>query len=125
MSQIIKTFLGVFLILLMAVTSIGILTAYMEVLNAQDLQARVVDEIENSDFAPSVIQSGYSEAKKAGCNLSVTLYYESGGTAVLSDASQVPGNTEDVSMARVELTFPFKVAFLGIEKEHTFTGYAR
>lgn len=125
MSQIIKTFMGVFLILLMTVTSIGILTAYMKVLNAQDLQARVVDEIENSDYAASVIRAGYGEAQKAGCGLTVTLYYEGGGTVVLTDASQVPGNTEDVSMARVELTFPFRVAFLGIEKEHTFTGYAR
>lgn len=125
MSQIFKTFLGVFLLLFMAVTSIGILSAYMQVLNAQDLQARIVDEIENSHYAAPVICAGYEEARRAGCELSVTLYYESGGMVVTSSASQVPWYTEDVSMARVELTFPFQVAGLGLSQEHTFTGYAR
>lgn len=46
MSQIIKAFMGVFLTLFMAVTAMGILAAYMEVMNAQDMQARIVDEIE-------------------------------------------------------------------------------
>ena len=37
MSQIIKAFMGVFLTLFMAVTAMGILAAYMEVMNAQDM----------------------------------------------------------------------------------------
>ena len=44
MSQIIKAFMGVFLTLFMEVTAMGILAAYMEVMNAQDMQARIVDE---------------------------------------------------------------------------------
>ena len=54
MSQIIKAFMGVFLTLFMAVKAMGILAAYMEVMNAQDMQARIVDEIENSDFNTGV-----------------------------------------------------------------------
>ena len=38
MSQIMKAFMGVFLTLFMAVTAMGILAAYMEVMNAQDMQ---------------------------------------------------------------------------------------
>lgn len=125
MSQIIKTFLGIYFILLMAVTSVGILTAYMTVLNAQDLQARIVDELENSHYAVPVIRAEYEEARKAGCALSVTLYYESGRTVAATNASLIPGSTEDVCMARVELTFPFQVACLGIRQEHMLTGYAR
>ena len=56
MSQIMKAFMGVFLTLFMAVTAMGILAAYMEVMNAQDMQARIVDEIENSDFNTGVVQ---------------------------------------------------------------------
>ena len=56
MSQIIKAFMGVFLTLFMAVTAMGILAAYMEVMNAQDMQARIVDEIENSDFNTGVVR---------------------------------------------------------------------
>ena len=43
MSQIVKAFLGVFLTLFMAVVALGVLSTYMEVMNAQDMQARVVD----------------------------------------------------------------------------------
>ena len=125
MSQIVKTFLGVFLILFMTVTSIGILSAYMEVLHAQDLQSRLVDEIENSDYALEVLRAGYGEAENAGCGLCVTLFYEGGGTVSASSAAQIPESTEGVEMARVDLTFPFRVIPLGIQSEHTFTGYAR
>lgn len=125
MSQVIKAFLGVFLIVFMMITSTGILAAYMEVLNAQDLQARIIDEIENSNYAASVIRAGYRDAGKAGCGLSLTLYYESGVMTRFTNSSQVPASVGEVSMARVELTFPFQVAVLGIRQEHTLTGYAR
>ena len=50
MSQIMKTFLGVFLILTMVVTSAGILSSFMEVMAAQNMHAAMVNEIEDSDF---------------------------------------------------------------------------
>ena len=56
MSQIVKAFLGVFLTLFMAVVALSVLTAYMEVMNAQDMQARIVDELENSDFNAGVMR---------------------------------------------------------------------
>ncbi len=125
MSQIIKAFMGVFFILFMSVTAVGILTAYMEVMNAQDMQARIVDEIENSDFSSPVIRSCFEQAGKAVYRLDVTLFYEGGGTAGCGSISTVPYSISAVDMARVELTFPFRVSFLGINKEHTFSSYAR
>ena len=65
MSQIIKAFLGVFLTLFMAVTAMGILAAYMEVMNAQDMQARIVDEIENSDFNTGVVRQCFLQSEEA------------------------------------------------------------
>ncbi len=50
MSQIVKAFLGVFLTIFMAVVALGVLNTYMEVMSAQDMQARIVDELENSNF---------------------------------------------------------------------------
>lgn len=125
MSQVIKTFLGLYLIVFMLVVSTGILTAYMEVLNAQDLQARIIDELENSNYAASVAKALYRDAGRSGCGLTLTLYYEDGGTAVITKSSLVPASIGDVALARVELTFPFQVAVLGIRQEHTLTGYAR
>jgi hypothetical protein len=125
MSQIMKAFMGVFLTLFMAVTSLGILSAYMEVMNAQDMQARLVDEIENSDFSPGVIRECYTQCENAGYSLVVTLFCEEQALHTIRSKSEVPDTIEGVEVAKVELRFPFRVPFLGIEKEHAFTGYAR
>lgn len=123
MSQIMKAFLGVFLVLLMALTAMGILSAYMEVLNAQDMQARFVDEIENSDFNAAVIQECFAQSQAAGYTLSVTLFLEDAAVATAHNAQQVPQTAAD--MAKVQLEFPFRVSFLGIDQTHTFVSYAK
>lgn len=125
MSQIIKTFLSVFLILFMTAASLGILTTYLQVLGAQDLQAQMVDEIENSSFAPGVVSRCFSDAETAGCELAVTYYYDGGGTVRCTRAAQTLSDVGSVSMARVELTFPLEFKLFGFKKQHTFTGYAK
>ncbi|MCM1106470.1 MAG: hypothetical protein NC355_05960 [Blautia sp.] len=125
MSQVIKTFLGVFLILFMTSAALGILSAYLGVMGAQDLQAQMVDEIENSNFASGVAQECFARAEEAGCELAVTYYYDGGGTTRCVRASQLPSNTGSVTMARVELTFPLEMKIFGFRKEHTFRGYAK
>ena len=57
MSQIVKAFLGVFLTIFMAVVALGVLNTYMEVMSAQDMQARIVDELENSNFNADVMSA--------------------------------------------------------------------
>ena len=46
MSQIMKTFLGVFLIMFMVVTSSGVLSGFMTVVEAQNLHAQIINELE-------------------------------------------------------------------------------
>lgn len=125
MSQIVKAFLGVFLTLFMAVVAMGVLTTYMEVMNAQDMQARIVDELENSNFNSSVMGACFEQCASAGYELAVTIYGEEGAVAAIHAKSEVPAAIEAVSMAKVELRFPMKSAFLGIDQARTFVGYAR
>ena len=110
MSQIMKAFMGVFLTLFMAVTAMGILAAYMEVMNAQDMQARIVDEIENSDFNQTVITSCISQAQSAGYTLTVTPSANAEGETVSAD---------------VVLSYSYKMPVFGIEKTHQTRGIAR
>ena len=102
MSQIVKAFLGVFLTIFMAVVALGVLNTYMEVMSAQDMQARIVDELENSNFNA-----------------------ESGAIAAIHGQQEVPAVNDAVSMAKVELRFPMKSVFLGIDQSRVFVGYAR
>ena len=125
MSQIIKAFMGVFLTLFMAVTAMGILAAYMEVMNAQDMQARIVDEIENSDLNTGVVQQCFLQSEEAGYQLKVTFFNENSTVATVSQVSQIPYGMDGVNMAKVEMQFPFQVAFLGINRQHTFVSYAK
>lgn len=125
MSQIVKAFLGVFLTLFMAVVALGVLTAYIEVMNAQDMQARVIDELENSDFNTAVMRACFKQCADAGYTLSVTVFYQESAVTAIHSQQEVPASLEDVDMAKVELHFPLKSAFLGIDQSRTFVGYAR
>ena len=125
MSQIVKAFLGVFLTLFMALVALGVLSAYMEVMNAQDMQARVVDELENSDFNVAVMGDCFQKCADAGYELAVTLFCEDSAVAAIHSKQEIPAALENVSMAKVELRFPLKSMFLGIDQSRSFVGYAR
>ena len=95
MSQIMKAFMGVFLTLFMAVTAMGILAAYMEVMNAQDMQARIVDELENSDFNAGVMRECFQKCADAGYELSVTVYAEGSAVSVFHTKEGSPGSARE------------------------------
>lgn len=64
MSQIIKAFMGVFLTLFMAVTAMGILAAYMEVMNAQDMQAELLMRSKTVILIPVWYDSVFCRVRK-------------------------------------------------------------
>ena len=111
MSQIMKAFMGVFLTLFMAVTAMGILAAYMEVMNAQDMQARIVDEIENSDFNENVINTCVSQGADAGYQVEVTpcTYDEN----------------NNMRTAEVVVSYEYKLPLFGISGTKSTRGIAR
>ena len=125
MSQIIKAYLGIFLILFLTFTSAGILSAFLTVADAQDLHASMVSELENSDFYPGVLKNCFEMAEDCGYQLEVTLYREDYTLAECTAGALVPADTFGVTSARIKLTFPLRIAFFGVTQEHTFCAYAR
>ena len=125
MSQIVKAFLGVFLTLFLMASAMGILSAYLEVMNAQDMQACFVDEMENSDYNPGVIRECMTECEKAGYQLTVTLFCQDAVVNTIHNSGEVPASAGGADMAKVELLIPYRVAFFGINKEHKLVSYAR
>ena len=124
MSQIMKAYLGLFLFLLLTFTSAGFLGAYLQVLSAQDMHARIIDEVEYSDFFTGVIREAFEEADAAGYELRITIFDDSGKVEMKSK-KEVPAAFSNASLGRVELSFPFEIPFLGIRQQHVFTAYAR
>ena len=95
MSQIMKTFLGVFLIMFMVVTSSGVLSGFMTVVEAQNLHAQIINELEDSDYDSSVAQTCFEKCiKSPGDTLELKLYMTDNSIRTVTDASQIASSDE-------------------------------
>ena len=113
MSTIIKSYTSIILIIIAALTLGGIISATIDVRNARDYHAAIVDEIEESNHAQDVIDMCKEEAKKNGYELIVESYQ--------SDSDE--GN--DSMISKVTLKYNYKINFLKIKSNHEIIGYAR
>lgn len=104
----IEVYVSLILITIMALLCANFIAADVAAMNARDAQSAYVTEIENSDFAPSVIAKCAEAAEKQGYSLSI-------------EEIQLGEST----MAEVSLTYVYKVPLIGLESEHTITGYAK
>lgn len=125
MSQIMKAFTGVFIVLYMMVASIGLLGAFFEVLYAQNLHAAIVDELENSNYAKPIITDCFKQTQEAGYELELTLYTYHDSFFRVKNIEEIPSNITDIRMARVVLNYPFRIVFFDIDMEQSLYGYAR
>lgn len=123
MSQIMKTFLGTFMIMLLTVTASGILSGFLTVIEAQNIHSQMISELEDSDFYPGVVRSCFESAKSLGDELNITFYMDDNTIRTVSNINGIP-DTSSVVKARVELRFLYTIAFFGISQEHVLSGYA-
>ena len=125
MSQIMKTFLGVYIILLMTLSVMGILGAFLTVLSAQNMHSQIITELEDSDFSRQVIRSCFEQAQKAGQSLTLELYSKQDQSRVCNSWQEAELISYEIDMARVELKFDFEVAFFEIKSSHVLSGFDR
>ena len=125
MSQIIKAFTGVFIVLFLMTTGTGILGAFLQTLQAQNLHGKVIDELENSDYATSVLEEAFEIAQRQGVTLEVLLYLKNGEVLSCDSKNTVPEVLENVEMAEVLLAYPIRIPFVGLNQSHRLAGYAR
>ncbi len=123
MSQIMKTFLGLFLIMFMTVTSVGILSGFLSVISAQNQYAQIVNELEDSNYDSDVIDECFNNVNRKNQKLHLTLYLSDNTIRNVDGKGQVEDGLE-IEKAYVELKFSYSVNFFGINEEHNFTGYA-
>ena len=125
MSQIIKAYTGIFLLLILMMASAGMLGVYTQTLHAQNSHALMIDELENSDYAKPVLESLYEFAKKHHYGLTVILYRENETEIICQEAGQIPENMADIFMAEVRLSYEVRVPFFGIVFLQELQGYGR
>jgi hypothetical protein len=129
--EIFETWLGVFFLALLMVTGVSILSAGIDARNADAAKTGYIAEIENSNFAPSVINGVLDDAEQAGYDITLDLYHSrtpgATGDLVTRDVTTADeiGDTSDVYMARVQLDFDYAFPLLKSVTPHTLIGYAR
>lgn len=124
MNQIIKSFLGVFLILFMCASSIAIFTMFLTVLQAQNAQAEIVRELEDSNYYPSVTKACFARAEEAGYDLKIAVIRHGAEAEEWLCAADVPAQAEECDCVRVSLEFPIRIALFQIGEVHSLQAYA-
>lgn len=125
MSQVMKAFMGVFMVMFLMTTSTGVLGAFYQILHAQNTHAVMIDELENSDYARSVMEACFETAESEEYRLQMSLYSEEGGALTCTSISELPERTDDISMVEVILFYDMEIAFFEIAEEQQLFGYAR
>lgn len=125
MSQVMKAFMGVFMVLLLMTTSAGVLGAFYQILHAQNTHAIMLDELENSNFAKVIMESCFETARMEDYRLQMSLYSTSKEIQTCMRKEELPENTEDITMVEVILFYDIELVFFEIAKEQQLFGYAR
>lgn len=125
MSQIMKAFTGIFMVLFLVATSMGALSGFLQVSRAMEFHAAVIDELENSNYCSSVLKECFDAAQKGGYELKVTLFEVQGGSLFCEDKSDVPDADKQIRMAKVDLKFYITIPFFGLRNEQSVSGYGR
>lgn len=125
MSQIMKCFTGIFIILFMTVSSIGILSAFLTVISAQNLHASIINELENSDFYEEVVRESFAKAEETKNVLVLTFYYSDNTSIEVTSEELDKYKPENVEMAKVDLRFNLNSGLFSLSDGHILSGYAR
>ena len=124
MNQVIKAFTGIFIIMFMMVSSTGVLGAFMRTLQAQDIHAIVIDELENSNYAKGVVEKLFTTVEERGYQLQI-IFYQEDGSAITCRSAEEMIEEENIVMAKVVLEYSLQLAFFQITEPQQIVGYAR
>ena len=137
MEQVIKTYLGIFLMMLLSTVGIGIVAAEAQICQARNFKSDVVVELENSNITVPVDYSGVlivythdklleaiKQADELGYQLQVNLYEDSGAITVCENGN-VPPVEKEVTMAEVILHYAYRMGPFHSKTEHSIRGFGR
>ncbi len=108
MKHVIEAFSVLFVMILNLFLCMTVLTASADAAAAKRFTADVVAEIENSNFNSRVVESCRIRAEKSGYELAV-----------------IPGNYGKQKLARVRLTYSYRLPLLALEAHKTTEAVAR
>lgn len=123
MSQVIKSFMGMFFLLALLLLGVGILSAQTDVSDALDYKADIIAELENSNYNAEVINACIRQANENGYSIEIKTFAP--GNQTVSYTTPDAADTTKVVMAEVKLKYVYRIGFLNAVTEHQVRGYAR
>ena len=116
MKVAIEVVLGVFLVILMSVTSVSYLTASADIRNAQNFHSSVITELEASAFSENVIEECIKNAEENG-------YIHKKADGSVQSGLVIGPITKHAR--KVTLTYDYSIPILNKIMEHEIIGYAK
>ena len=101
MEVIIKSFIGVFCLMLLTVTGIGITSTSVSARNANAFLTASAERIETAHFAEDVIEACQADAREMDYDLSVEVYR--------------PGGSKQAAYGSMTLTYDYGISFFDLE----------
>lgn len=123
MNQVVKSFLGIFFLLVLIFTGVGIISAQINVSAALDYKSAVVTQLENSNYSPTVMNACIQQAADSGYVLEIRTFVKGKSMQVYTSPNVT--DTSDVTMAEVILNYPYKIPFLQVSVNQQVRGYAK
>ena len=112
------------MVLFMMVVGMGILSAFLQVVHAQNMHANVITELENSDYAKPVLKEAFEVAEACFYELEISLYSEE-GVLQCKTVEDLPNTAMEIDMADIVLRYTIEIPFLQIHLKQALFGYGR
>ena len=123
MGQIMKLYTTLFLMLIMAVSAMGIVTAQVRLIQVQNLHKSIVAEVKGSNCDRTVIESCFDRAKNTECSLIITFYEKKGKIEKCADAQRLPEKIAGVEIVKIEVEMPVRFPVFEIYRKEKIVGY--
>lgn len=124
MAVIIKSFMGIFFFALIVFLGAGILNYQTEVDRASGYKQDVIQELQNSNFAPSVLNACIQAGTEQNYNVSIDVSNEDGSHHTYTKHAPA-ADLADVVTAYVTVEYTSRLPFLGVETPNVLRGFAR
>lgn len=124
MPTVIKSFVGVFFFALVVFLGTGILSYQADVSRALSYKQDVIQELQNSNFSPSVMNACIQAGEASSYQVSIAVAAGDGTKKTYTKQNPAANDTEIVS-AYVTVKYTSRLPFLGVETANTLRGFAR
>lgn len=127
MSEVIKAYIGIFLIFFLVFSSVTMIASALDAQEARSFENAVIREAENSGYSTDVLNACGKDAVRHHYKLKVILYHEDGRVNDLdydTKDQEYSMDVSDVGMAQIRLRYPYRLCMFHQEIQHEICGLA-